>query len=140
MLNPSLHSLTVSMESPQEIPGSRPRLPRSAREAWGDDVANDFVQYLDQRDAGKAGQEQHRQLTSRLDVMNERLDGIDGRLGRLTGRMDNMDQRLNNMDQRLDAMGQRLDGIHRDLSRHTWLSVSTIAVFGIILTAIELFG
>ncbi|PSQ93216.1 MAG: hypothetical protein BRD52_02205 [Bacteroidetes bacterium SW_4_67_19] len=84
-------------------------LPRSVRESWGEQAADDFAGWLDDRIRERAvHRDDFREVLSRLDVLENEVAGIDDRLDRFETRFDQINQRLDQQsaqfDQRLDKM------------------------------------
>ena len=123
-------------------------LPRSVRESWGEQAADDFAGWLDDRIRERAvHRDDFREVLSRLDVLENEVAGIDDRLDRFETRFDQIDQRLDQQsaqfDQRLDKMNERFDRLHEQMRVQTRWTVGTIALFGTIVTvllAIAQFG
>jgi septal ring factor EnvC (AmiA/AmiB activator) len=134
-------------------------LPRSVRESWGEQAADDFAGWLDDRIRERAvHRDDFREVLSRLDVLENEVAGIDDRLDRFETRFDQIDQRFDQQsaqfdqrldqqsvqfDQRLDKMNERFDRLHEQMRVQTRWTVGTIALFGTIVTvllAIAQFG
>jgi septal ring factor EnvC (AmiA/AmiB activator) len=130
-------------------------LPRSVRESWGEQAADDFAGWLDDRIRERAvHRDDLREVLSRLDVLENEVAGIDDRLDRFETRFDQIDQRFDQInqrldqqsaqfDQRLDKMNERFDRLHEQMRVQTRWTVGTIALFGTIVTvllAIAQFG
>jgi tetrahydromethanopterin S-methyltransferase subunit G len=127
-------------------------VPQSARETWGDRVAEDVAQWLDEHFQQRAvTRDEYREVLSRLDVIEERLDQIDGRLGRIETRIDRVEDRIDQQsaafNQRLDALNerldqqrsefdQRLDAMHEQMRVMMRWTVGTIALFGTLITVL----
>ena len=145
-------------------------LPRSVRESWGEQAADDFAGWLDDRIRERAvHRDDFREVLSRLDVLENEVAGIDDRLDRFETRFDQINQRFDQQsaqfdqrldqqsaqfdqrldqqsaqfDQRLDKMNERFDRLHEQMRVQTRWTVGTIALFGTIVTvllAIAQFG
>ena len=137
-------------------------LPRSVRESWGEQAADDFAGWLDDRIRERAvHRDEYREVLSRLDVLENEVAGIDDRLDRFETRFDQINQRFDQInqrldqinqrldqqsaqfDQRLDKMNERFDRLHEQMRVQTRWTVGTIALFGTIVTvllAIAQFG
>lgn len=102
-------------------------LPPSVRESWGEQVADDFSQWLDQTlqertvhrderpDQGDPTDRQggstrgvYRVVLSRLDVLEERLEQMEVRFDE---RFDQIDQRFEQIDQRFEQIDQRFESM-----------------------------
>ena len=105
-------------------------LPRSVRESWGEQAADDFAGWLDDRIRERAvHRDDFREVLSRLDVLENEVAGIDDRLDRFETRFDQIDQRF--------------DRLHEQMRVQTRWTVGPIALFGTIVTvllAIAQFG
>jgi tetrahydromethanopterin S-methyltransferase subunit G len=92
-------------------------VPRSAREAWGPEVADDVANWADEVRDQAVSRDEFRKVISRLDrVENEmevRFANVEERLGRIEDRLTQMDARFDaihaQMNERFDAMNERLD-------------------------------
>lgn len=120
-------------------------IPQSARETWGDRVAEDVAQWLDEHFQQRAvTRDEYREVLSRLDVIEERLDQIDGRLGRIETRIDRVEDRIDQQsaefNQRLDQQSaqfnERLDALHEQTRVMMRWTVGTIALFGTLITVL----
>jgi tetrahydromethanopterin S-methyltransferase subunit G len=130
-------------------------LPRSVRESWGEQAADDFAGWLDDRIRERAvHRDEYREVLSRLDVLENEVAGINDWLDRFETRFDQIDQRFDQInqrldqqsaqfDQRLDKMNERFDRLHEQMRVQTRWTVGTIVLFGTIVTvllAIAQFG
>ena len=107
-------------------------VPQSARETWGDQVAEDVAQWLDDHFQQHAvTRDEYREILSRLDVIEERLDHIEGRLDRIENRIDRVEDRI---DQQSTEFNQRLDAMHEQMRVMMRWTIGTIALFGTIVT------
>jgi septal ring factor EnvC (AmiA/AmiB activator) len=127
-------------------------LPRSVRESWGEQAADDFAGWLDDRIRERAvHRDDFREVLSRLDVLENEVAGIDDRLDRFETRFDQINQRFDQQsaqfdqrldqqsaqfDQRLDKMNERFDRLHEQMRVQTRWTVGTIALFGTIVTVL----
>ena len=85
-------------------------LPRSVRESWGEQAADDFAGWLDDRIRERAvHRDDFREVLSRLDVLENEVAGIDDRLDRFETRFDQIDQRFDQINQRLDQQSAQFD-------------------------------
>jgi len=111
--------------------------PPALRRAWGEEVADVFIVWLDGVLSERAvPRDEHRQIISRLGVlehdvtdvktdlrglrqeMNERFDRVNGRFDRMNERFDEMNVRMEKrfdemnarMEKRFDEMNARFDG------------------------------
>ena len=141
--------------------------PRSARDAWGEKTAEDVSQWMRQIAREEAvPRDEYREILSRMDQTETRLDGVETRLGTLedgqremrremnerfdtmNGRFDQMqqqfDQRLDSMgaqfDQRIDKVNERLDRMNEQMRVQTRWTIGTIALIGVILSALLAIG
>ena len=141
--------------------------PRSARDAWGEKTAEDVSQWMRQIAREEAvPRDEYREILSRMDQTETRLDGVETRLGTLedgqremrremnerfdtmNGRFDQIqqqfDQRLDSMgaqfDQRIDKVNERLDRMNEQMRVQTRWTIGTIALIGVILSALLAIG
>ena len=85
-------------------------LPRSVRESWGEQAADDFAGWLDDRIRERAvHRDEFREVLSRLDVLENEVAGINDRLDRFETRFDQIDQRFDQINQRLDQQSAQFD-------------------------------
>ncbi|PSQ77034.1 MAG: hypothetical protein BRD37_05680 [Bacteroidetes bacterium QH_8_67_23] len=85
-------------------------LPRSVRESWGEQAADDFAGWLDDRIRERAvHRDDFREVLSRLDVLENEVAGINDRLDRFETRFDQIDQRFDQINQRLDQQSAQFD-------------------------------
>jgi len=109
-------------------------LPRNVREAWGEEVADDFADWLDHAfEVRTVHRDEYREVLSRLDVLEERFDQMETRVDE---RFDRVDDRLDRMDDRLDRMGEKMDQMNdRILSMTQWL-IGLLVAFGTMVTVL----
>ncbi len=138
-------------------------LPPSVREHFGEDVAADFAQWLDETFEQRTVQrDEYREVLSRLDVLEEGLNHVDKRFDLLTEHVDErydlltehvderidhveekfeerfeqIDRRFEQVDQRFESMDAKLDRMNdRILSMTRWL-IGLVALFGSLVTAL----
>jgi len=130
-------------------------VPKSAREAWGPEVADDVASWADEVRDQAVSRDEFRKVIGRLDrVENEmkvRFENVEERLGRIEDRLTQMDARFDaihaQMNERFDAMNERLDersdriderlGQMNDriLSMTRWL-IGLVALFGTMVTVL----
>ncbi len=113
-------------------------LPRSAREAWGEAVAEDVTQWMRQaiREEG-VPRDEYREVLSRLDVLERevemRFDETNARLDRIEARLDQMSAQTND---RFDRMSDRFDRMHEAMRVQTRWTVGAIVIIGAIITVL----
>jgi tetrahydromethanopterin S-methyltransferase subunit G len=102
-------------------------LPQSVREAWGEEVADDFADWLDHAfEVRTVHRDEYREVLSRLDVLEERFDQMETRV----------DERFDRVDDRLDRMGEKMDQMNdRILSMTRWL-IGLLVAFGTMVTVL----
>jgi DNA anti-recombination protein RmuC len=138
-------------------------LPPSVRESWGEQVADDFSQWLDKTlQERTVHRDEYREVLSRLDVLEERLEQMearfDERFEQIDQRFEQIDQRFESMEERFnerfDGMQNRFDGMRkrvddrfegmdakldrmndRILSMTRWL-IGLVALFGTLVTVL----
>jgi predicted nuclease with TOPRIM domain len=123
-------------------------LPRNVREAWGEEVADDFAGWLDQNFQERTvHRDEYREVLSRLDVLEERFDHVDERFDRMDERFDRMDERFDRMEDRFEhmedrfekrfaRMDEKLDRMNdRILSMTRWL-IGLLVLFGTMVTVL----
>ena len=116
-------------------------LPRSVRESWGEQAADDFAGWLDDRIRERAvHRDEYREVLSRLDVLGNEVAGINERLDRMEDRFEQIEDRFNQIDQRIDEQSvqfnQRIDQLHEQMRVQTRWTIGTIALFGTIVTVL----
>ncbi len=120
-------------------------LPRSVRDAWGDEVSDDFERWLVETLQDRAvPRDEYREVLSRLDVLENEMEHVKTDLANLrtdvqdlrsemNERFDRMDARF---DERFDRMNERFDQMYdRMLVTMRW-TVGTIALFGTLVTVL----
>lgn len=131
-------------------------LPPSVREHFGEPVAEDFAQWLDETLRERTvRRDEYREVLSRLDVIDERFDQLEKRFdARLKEMQKQFDERFNEMgkrfaemqdqfesrskqvDKRFEGMDEKLDRMNdRILSMTRWL-IGLIALFGTLVTVL----
>jgi tetrahydromethanopterin S-methyltransferase subunit G len=114
-------------------------LPRTVRDAWGEEVADEFSSWLDENFQQRTvSRGEFREILSRLDVLEERFDQQDARFEeRLEAqnkhfeeRFDEVGARLDRMEKRFGSMDEKLDRMNgRILSMTRWL-IGLLVAFG----------
>ena len=124
-------------------------LPRTVRDAWGEEVADEFSSWLDENFQQRTvSRGEFREILSRLDVLEERFDQQDARFEerleaqntRFEERFDEVDARLDRMEKRFErrfeSMDEKLDRMNgRILSMTRWL-IGLLVVFGTMITVL----
>ena len=124
-------------------------LPRTVRDAWGEEVADEFSSWLDENFQQRTvSRGEFREILSRLDVLEERFDQQDARFEeRLEAqnkhfeeRFDEVGARLDRMEKRFErrfeSMDEKLDRMNgRILSMMRWL-IGLLVVFGTMITVL----
>ena len=141
-------------------------MPRSVREALGEQASSDLATWLDERREQTVKRDELREVLSRLDVLeseveqiNEHLDRIEARLNHMNERFDRMNGQFNERfdrmseqfnerfeqmnrqsSQRFDKMNrqssQRFDKLQRQMRVQTRWTVGPIVIIGAILSAL----
>ena len=105
-------------------------LPRTVRDAWGEEVADEFSSWLDENlQQRTVSRDEFREILGRLDVLEERFDQQDARFEerleaqnkRFEERFDQQDARFEErletqnkrFDERFDEVGARLDRMEK---------------------------
>ncbi|PSQ69885.1 MAG: hypothetical protein BRD29_00780 [Bacteroidetes bacterium QH_2_67_10] len=90
-------------------------LPRTVRDAWGEEVADEFPSWLDENlQQRTVSRDEFREILGRLDVLEERFDQQDARFEeRLETQNKRFDERFDEVDARLDRMEKRLDRMEK---------------------------
>jgi tetrahydromethanopterin S-methyltransferase subunit G len=109
-------------------------LPRSVREAWGDEATDDFERWLEATLQDRAvPRDEYREVLSRLDVLENDVEHVQAGLANL--RTDVQDLR-SEMNERFDRVNERFDQLYdRMLVTMRW-TVGTIALFGTLITVL----
>ena len=124
-------------------------LPRTVRDAWGEEVADEFSSWLDENFQQRTvSRGEFREILSRLDVLEERFDQQDARFEeRLEAqnkhfeeRFDEVGARLDRMEKRFErrfeSMDEKLDRMNgRILSMTRWL-IGLLVAFGTMITVL----
>ena len=86
-------------------------LPRTVRDAWGEEVADEFSGWLDEHFQKRTvSRGEFREILSRLDVLEERFDQQDARFEeRIEAQNNRFDERFDEVDARLDRMEKRFE-------------------------------
>ena len=109
-------------------------LPRTVRDAWGEEVADEFSSWLDENlQQRTVSRDEFREILGRLDVLEERFDQQDARFEerleaqnkRFEERFDQQDARFEErletqnkrFDERFDEVGARLDRMEKRFER-----------------------
>lgn len=117
-------------------------IPRSVREAWGEEATEDFEQWLRETLRERAvPRDEYREVLSRLDVLEHRLDQIDDRFDQIDQRFSRIDEHFARIDEHFAQINERFDYVHErfDLMHERMLvmmrwTVGTIALFGTLIT------
>ena len=87
-------------------------LPRSVRDALGEQAAEDFASWFDQSIQQRTvHRDEFREVLSRLDVIEERFGHVEGRLERMEVRFEKIDEKLDRMNGRILSMTRWLIGL-----------------------------
>ncbi|PSR03247.1 MAG: hypothetical protein BRD47_00850 [Bacteroidetes bacterium QS_8_68_28] len=98
-------------------------LPRTVRDAWGEEVADEFSSWLDENFQQRTvSRDEFREILSRLDVLEERFDQQDARFEeRLEAQNNRFEERLEaqnkHFEERFDEVGARLDRMEKRFER-----------------------
>jgi tetrahydromethanopterin S-methyltransferase subunit G len=113
-------------------------LPRTVRDAWGEEVADEFSNWLDENFQQRTvSRDEFREILSRLDVLEERFDQQDARFEerleaqnkRFDERFDEVGARLDRMEKRFGSMDEKLDRMNeRIFSTTRWLGLLVLFV------------
>jgi tetrahydromethanopterin S-methyltransferase subunit G len=109
-------------------------LPRTVRDAWGEEAADDFAHWFDENFHQRAvSRDEYREVISRPDVLEERFDHVEERFDRTDERLDRMgerfEKRFSEMDGKLDRMNDRI------LSMTRWL-IGLLVLLGTMVTVL----
>jgi tetrahydromethanopterin S-methyltransferase subunit G len=113
-------------------------LPRTVRDAWGEEVADEFSNWLDENFQQRTvSRDEFREILGRLDVLEERFDRQDARFEerleaqnkRFDERFDEVGARLDRMEKRFGSMDEKLDRMNeRIFSTTRWLGLLVLFV------------
>jgi tetrahydromethanopterin S-methyltransferase subunit G len=113
-------------------------LPRTVRDAWGEEVADEFSSWLDENFQQRTvSRDEFREILGRLDVLEERFDRQDARFEerleaqnkRFDERFDEVGARLDRMEKRFGSMDEKLDRMNeRIFSTTRWLGLLVLFV------------
>lgn len=125
-------------------------LPRSVRNAWGEEPAEDFERWMDTILSTRAvPRDEYREVLSRLDVldndvahlrtnMEERFEEVDRRFKEMNEKFDHrfeqVDRRFEKVEGHLARMDQRLDTMNASIIQMARWTVGTIVIFGTLIT------
>ena len=100
-------------------------IPRSAREAWGEEVAEDLAQWVEQTIREIAvPRDENRQVLSRLDIIEHDVASVKQELRDLR----------HEMNERFDRMNERFDQMYDRMMVMTRWTIGVIALFGTAVT------
>lgn len=137
-------------------------LPHSVHEAWGEQVAEDFSQWIEEfvqertvhRDEYsevlsrlKVIDERFKRVDARFEQVDERFEQVNERFEQVDKRFEQVDERFNQVNRRFDQLNQRLDNqtaqfndridrLHEQTRVMMRWTIGTIALFGTIVTAL----
>jgi len=107
-------------------------MPRSVREAWGEEVTEDFVHWFNQAiQETTVPRDEYRQVLSRLDILEHDVADIKQDLGDLRREMN---ERFDRMNERFDHMSERFDQMYERILVMTRWTIGVIALFGTAVT------
>lgn len=116
-------------------------LPRSVREAWGDEATDDFERWLEATLQDRAvPRDEYREVLSRLDVLENDVEHVQADLANLRTDVQDlrseMNERFDRVNERFDRVNERFDQLYdRMLVTMRW-TVGTIALFGTLITVL----
>ena len=107
-------------------------IPRSVREAWGEEATEDFIRWFDQamRET-TVSREESRQILSRLDTLEHDMAAVKEEVRELRREMN---ERFDRMNERFDQMNERFDQMYDRMLVMTRWTVGVIALFGAAIT------
>ena len=116
-------------------------VPRSIRQAWGEEATEDFTRWFEESLRERAVmRDEYREVLSRMDGLDQRMDGIDQRMDGLDQRMSRLEQRMGRLEEELSAFrretDRRLDRIQEAMRVQTRWTIGTISLIGTILAAL----
>ena len=102
-------------------------VPRSIRQAWGEEATEDFTRWFEESLRERAVmRDEYREVLSRMDGLDQRMDGLDQRMGRLEGELSAFRRETD----------RRLDRIQEAMRVQTRWTIGTISLIGTILAAL----
>ncbi len=92
------------------------RLPNSVHEAWGEQAAEDFSQWIEEYvQTETVPRDEYQEVLSRLDVIDERFkriderfEEVDRRFEQVNGQFENVDEQFEKIDERFKELADRL--------------------------------
>lgn len=118
-------------------------VPRTVREAWGEEAAADFAHWFETILRERAvSRDEHREILSRLDVLEHDVSDLKVEVGELRREMNErfdrmnaaMNERFDRMNERFDRMNERFDQMYERMLVMTRWTVGTLALFGTAIT------
>jgi DNA anti-recombination protein RmuC len=116
-------------------------MPRSVREALGEQASSDLATWLDERREQTVKRDELREVLSRLDVLESEVEQINERFDRMSGqfneRFDRMNEQFNERFEQMNRQSsQRFDKLQRQMRVQTRWTVGPIVIIGAILSAL----
>lgn len=116
-------------------------IPKSVRDAWGEEATEAFARWFEQAvQEAAVPRDEYREVLSRLDLIEHDLGGIKERLDRIDARFEQIGDRFNQVDVRFDQMhaqfNDRFDRLHEQTRATTRWTAGTIALFGTLITVL----
>lgn len=114
-------------------------IPRSVREAWGEEVTEDFIRWFDQaiRET-TVSRDEFRQILSRLDTLEHDMAALKEEVRELRHEMrqqfNQINQQFNQVNQQFSEMNQRFDQMYDRILVMTRWTIGVIALFGAAIT------
>ncbi|MBS1251631.1 MAG: hypothetical protein MAG451_00664 [Anaerolineales bacterium] len=114
-------------------------IPRSVREAWGEEATDNFNVWFNQAiQAAAVPRDEYRQVLSRLDILEHDVAAVKQKLGDLrremNERFERMDGRFDQINERFDRMNERFDQMYDRMLVMTRWTIGVIALFGTAVT------
>ncbi len=116
-------------------------IPRSVRQAWGEEAAEDFARWFDQTLHERAvPRDEYREVLSRLDVLEHRMETLEQ--GQAEQRRETlelrreMNARFDAMNERFDKMNERFDQLRDQMLVMTRWAIGLLALFATAVTAL----
>ena len=107
-------------------------IPKSVREAWGEEATEEFLRWFDQAVQEVAvSKDEFRQILSRLDILERDVEGVKQEVAEVKQELKDLRREMN---ERFDRMNERFDEMYdRILLMIRW-TIGVIALFGTAVT------
>jgi len=111
-------------------------MPKTIREAWGEEAAEDFMEWLEEAMQEKTvPRDEYRRVLSRLDILERDVSDLKTDIRDLRREMNaRFDQMNDQMNIRFDRVNERFDQMYDRIMVMTRWTVGTLALFGTMIT------